>query len=81
MEEGNWKLKENIARTSETSLLSYISHDCPEGRGRRFWFLPHAIDACCYDCNASPPPGMLGLWKLHNWDYIQRDLQYGGNKP
>ncbi len=71
MEEGTWRLKRhthsNLASYHD-SHQSYISHDCPEVQGRRFWYLLATMDEACHDCGEYPPEAMTGLWKMHNWD-------------
>ena len=51
---------------------SYIMHYCPE----KYWKVyvdevymnEHGV---CSHCLNEIPPGLIALWKMHNWQYIQ----------
>ena len=52
-------------------LQSYINHQC--GSGGWCWWDPRYIDEHCAECGGSPPEGIMGAWKLHNFDWIQQE--------
>ncbi len=53
------------------NLHSYIAHMCPSSRMWRFWWDLMIIDQACLYCGEYPPEDMMGLWKLHNFEWIQ----------
>jgi hypothetical protein len=75
MKEDCWELRATTeyARRLHPSLFSYIAHHCPIAEAWRYWWMPIAIDTMCAECSETPPSDMLGLWKLHNFNYIQED--------
>ena len=67
----NWEIRTtNESAKPLYGLHSYIAHYCPVLKTCRYWWaLPLA--GRCVGCNYPPPEDVLGLWKLHNFDYIQ----------
>ncbi len=74
MKEGRWMLR-GLSAHCDTDLQSYIVHDCPVARGDRYWYSTVSQDAPCNECGHGPPVAMTGAWRLHNWDFIQKDLR------
>ncbi len=70
MVEGEWELLA-LTEVESAELKSYIVHDCPNWAVRKYWWMVLIMDKACTTCHKHPPNGMLGLWKLHNWQYIQ----------
>ena len=69
LKDGCWELR---SHSSKTYLLnSYIQHMCPAYEEKRYWYSIPLIDHICEGCQEYPPESMMGLWKLHNLDYIQ----------
>ena len=56
-------------------LYSYITHQCPT-KGMYYWYALRLLDDKCVGCHKNPPDEIMGLWKLHNMDYIQRGISY-----
>ena len=75
MREGVWELR-TITSYAEHNLHSYIVHECPLVSTPYYWWHLDNIDKTCYECKKHPPTDIMGLWKLHNFDYIQA----GGDK-
>lgn len=56
------------------NLNSYIVHKCPQADDRlQYWWSMDLINTVCYNCHEYPPDHVMGLWKLHNWEYVQND--------
>ena len=76
MQEGTWEIR---TTTRYYGLHSYIVHQCPaltgsQYYGRRFWWSLPIIESKCDGCHKTPPPDIMGLWRLHNWDYVQAGI-------
>ncbi len=61
---------------------SSIMHYCP----RRYWniYINEAFmldEGICIDCMKVVPPGLIALWKMHNWQYIQKGIDPDPNEP
>lgn len=76
MKEGPWELKFYDAKNS--NLMSYIKHLCPKGRGMglSYWYALDRIDKPCAHCHEYPNADIMTVWKLHNWEYIQRGVSH-----
>ena len=74
-QEGCWELRTTTESAERRyGLHSYIVHVCPvEGFRRYWWYLP-MTEAPCGGCWKQPPDEIYGLWKLHNWEYIQKGV-------
>lgn len=68
-EMGSWSLR--VHNTTLTLLQSYIQHQCPIAKTRLYWYSLKRINEACRRCSEYPPDDIMGLWKLHNMDYIQ----------
>ena len=66
-EEGNWKLHPTTQPRIAT-IQSFILHTCPTGKSY-YWYDGNMDDAC-YHCGEYVASGVLGLWKLHNFDWL-----------
>lgn len=64
--EGNWQLLPTGKRPK--AIQSYILHICPTG-GRYYWYAG-SMDGACNHCGEYVANGVLGLWTLHNFDWI-----------
>ncbi len=74
MEEGVWSLRAHITgqyKAPASKLNSYIAHPCPSTGVMYYWYSLSLIDTECMGCKEHPPEEIMGLWKLHNMDYIQ----------
>lgn len=81
MEVGDWKLMDHVDslgnRVTVSLLNSYISHDCPNIENRMYyWYALKSLDDACHGCAEKPDEGIMGLWRLHNMDYIQNGQTY-----
>lgn len=77
-ETGRWQLvrhETSVGDTVQVLLHSYIAHACL-GKGTYYWYSISSIDDKCFGCHNSPPDEIMGLWKLHNMDYIQKGISY-----
>ena len=76
MKEGSWKLKA-LSAHCDTDRHSFIVHECPIGleSSTRYWYPSVSQDEHCSECNEHPPAAMVGLWRLHNWSFIQKELR------
>ncbi len=76
MQEGPWQLMTTADLEShEPNLHSWIVHHCPNRESREYgncWWNLSIINRSCDGCDEYPPTGIMGLWKLHNFDYIQQ---------
>ena len=73
-----WQLikhETSVGSSVQSLLYSYIAHACA-GQGTYYWYSINSIDDKCRSCGKNPPDEMMGLWKLHNMDYIQRGVSY-----
>lgn len=70
MRDGEWVLRPY--ENSATLLRSLIIHTCSEAKTTFYWYGLLGMDSPCYGCHQYPPQNMIGLWKLHNMDYIQK---------
>ncbi len=55
---------------------SYITHFCPA----MYWkvYLDEGFmlkEGICIACMGVVPPGLIALWKMHNWSYLQSGTQ------
>jgi len=73
MKDGCWELRLHHVRLQHVTatLNSYIRHYCPKTKMNLYWYSLPLIDTKCTGCGANPPEHIMGLWKLHNYDYIQ----------
>ena len=79
MEDGPWRLVRHDTRTGQpprSMLNSYIEHQCHVYKEKRYWYALQLIEQMCDGCRKHPPEEIMGLWKLHNMDYIQRGVSY-----
>ncbi len=79
MEEGGWLLRAHntgVRNKGPSRLQSYISHTCPAGKTTYYWYSLMLIDTVCFGCQERPPDDLMGLWKLHNMEYIQNGYSY-----
>jgi hypothetical protein len=71
----NWRLiRSGSDVIRRYNLYSYIMHAChppEEPITRQFWWSLDLINTKCRSCHEYPPDEMMGLWKMHNWEYIQ----------
>jgi hypothetical protein len=57
---------------------SWISHYCPSKHWKMTMDSAYmATYGVCHHCFTEIPPGIIALWKLHNWD----DIQQSGPAP
>ncbi len=84
MAAGCWQLRSTNpkAKSWNDDLESYIYHECPGGTFdndsgviQRFWWNATTIDTPCRVCEKYPPKDMLGLWKLHNYEWFQQEIR------
>lgn len=69
-EDGAWRLY-RVTYTQPPQVRSYIGHMCPD-RMKSVWRWSIAnMDLPCPECGETPPDEMVGLYKLHNWDYLR----------
>ena len=76
MEDGGFlieKVPEGISNWDKHD--SYIMHFCPS----LYWkvYLDEGImlaEGVCIHCMEVVPPGLIALWKMHNWSYIQNGI-------
>ncbi len=79
MEEGMWFLRAHntcMRNKSPSRLQSYIAHTCPVVKLTYYWYSLMLIDTVCSGCQERPPNDLMGLWKLHNMEYIQNGNEY-----
>lgn len=75
-QEGNWKLldaTENRFNAGPLGWQSVIRHDCPKTKGSPYWMLLEcstSLTICTY-CKEDIPVGIVGLFKLQNWERIR----------
>jgi hypothetical protein len=75
MKDGPWELiPTNKSVIHRYNLYSFIMHTCAASHAvdvtHQYWWSLDFIDSKCHTCGEYPPDDMMGLWKLHNWDYI-----------
>ena len=79
MSAGYWQLRGTNDRAKQWNdgLDSYIVHCCPKASdsGDRWWWTISGIDDDCTMCGEYPPKDMLGLYKLHNFDWLQKETK------
>ncbi len=72
-QDGQWELRMTTARANKRPRLhSYIVHVCPVENFRRYWWYLPTNGAPCGGCWKQPPDEIYGLWRLHNWEWIQK---------
>ena len=69
LKDGCWELRSHHSR--KYLLVSFIQHYCPVLQEKRYWYSIPLMDHKCSGCQEYVPEDMMGLWKLHNMDYIQ----------
>ena len=75
----DWKLvrhETSLGDTVQSLLHSYIAHQCVATGSEYYWYPLNLINDTCLGCHTKPPEEIMGLWKLHNMDYIQRGISY-----
>ena len=75
MKEGCWEIRAHT-KLGWSLLNSFIQHYCPVYETKRYWYALPLIDHICEGCKEHPPESIMGLWKLHNMDYIQAGKSY-----
>jgi hypothetical protein len=78
MEEGEYKLIRWVPKNPNSyfPLQSYIRHVCVDQYELGWcWWEPEHIHKPCHECGGYPPEGMMAAWKLHNFDWIQKDTR------
>ena len=80
MEDNGWFVEKNDQDLSGMSTLhqSWIGHYCPT----LLWkiYLNETIvmaEGVCSHCMKKVPPGLIALWKMHNWEYLQNSPHHG----
>ncbi len=74
MKDGDWEIR---AHTSSCHMLnSYIQHYCAVAKQKYYWYSLPMLNTACHGCKGQAPDGIMGLWKLHNMDYIQAGVNY-----
>ncbi len=75
-----WKLVAHdtpLGKPPRSKLYSFIEHLCPSHEDlKMYWYSLELIDEACGRCGEFPPVGIMGLWRLHNMDYIQAGKSY-----
>jgi hypothetical protein len=70
--DGDWELRRVAPVPHILNLHSYIAHKCSIGASDAyFWWSLNLVEEACFGCSERPPPNLMGVWKLHNFDYIQ----------
>ena len=78
-EVGPWKLVKHdtsLGGPPGSLLLSYIAHTCVPTGSNYYWYNLGLINEACDGCHENPPKEIMGLWKLHNMDYIQKGISF-----
>ncbi len=79
MEDDGWFVEKNCITSQNFSLHeSWIGHYCPT----MLWktYLNETImmaEGVCSHCMQKVPPGLIALWKMHNWEYLQNSTTHG----
>lgn len=73
MQNGDFELVmyEKIPNDPYPDLHSYITHTCGKSKYSRYLVWESVIEMPCAGCGKIPPEDILGLWRLHNFDWIQ----------
>ena len=51
---------------------SRVAHFCPHTQWKSFLDEEHMMKyGQCFHCHQTVPPGIIALWMMHNWDYLQ----------
>lgn len=66
-EEGNWQLLPSGRHNKQ--IQSYILHVCPDAGAHYYWYSRN-MDGACNHCGEYVATGVLGLWRLHNFEWI-----------
>lgn len=85
IEDNGWFIEKNTdpgAGVETTPHESWIGHYCPA----LFWkvyldekaMMKYGV---CIRCMTEVPPGLIALWKMHNWDYLQTGHTYDLDNP
>ena len=71
MEEDGWFI-EKCPGLTPTKRQSWIGHYCPSVKWKIHINEIHLEKyGVCQQCINEPPPGIIALWKMHNFDFIQ----------
>lgn len=74
--QGTWSLMPHVPDAT-SKLQSYIVHYCPvEVSSNKYWYGLNTLDRPCSDCSNFPPDEIMGLWKMHNMEYIQNGISH-----
>ena len=71
---------EGLALEDIVSWKSWVWHKCKKARRIREqeWMLVDCLGKeVCDFCQAPAPPEIMALWKLHNFDFIQKESPWG----
>ena len=82
MEKDGWFIEKTkpFLKANGASKLSWFGHYCSSLHWKVYLDEKFLMEeGCCSYCMEKAPPGLIALWKMHNWDYLQSgDIHDGG---
>ena len=71
-EDGFWIEKRPDNNKTYDQHESWVLHFCPHTQWSNCLDEEHMMKhGQCFHCNETVPPGIIALWTMHNWEYLQ----------